>query len=193
MKKVALTKEDWVNAGWLLMTSKGVEGVKVEVLARQLEVSKGSFYWHFKNRNELLEAILQRWEEQTMFLIQESQKTTNPKERLVKLFTLISQVCQEPDPEPAIFLWANKDPRIKQRVHHLENKRVDYLSKLFEDYGFDAIAARNRAEVAYLAIMGFADRRGRDGEFDLEMSEFNNFLLSLLTSSIEDLSVSTRQ
>ena len=193
MKKVALTKEDWVNAGWLLMTSKGVEGVKVEVLARQLEVSKGSFYWHFKNRNELLEAILQRWEERTMFLIQESQKTTNPKERLVKLFTLISQVCQEPDPEPAIFLWANKDPQVKQRVHHLENKRVDYLSKLFEDYGFDAIAARNRAEVAYLAIMGFADRRGRDGEFDLEMSEFNNFLLSLLTSSIEDLSVSTRQ
>ena len=193
MKKVALTKEDWVNEGWLLMTSKGVEGVKVEVLARQLDVSKGSFYWHFKNRNELLEAILQRWEERTMFLIQESQKTTNPKERLVKLFTLISQVCQEPDPEPAIFLWANKDPQVKQRVHALENKRVDYLSKLFEDYGFDAIAARNRAEVAYLAIMGFADRRGRDGEFDLEMSEFNNFLLSLLTSSIEDLSVSTRQ
>ncbi len=183
-KKVTLTKEDWINAGWLLMTSKGVEGVKVEALARQLDVSKGSFYWHFKNRNELLEAILQRWEEQTMFLIQESQKTTDSKERLVNLFSLIAQVCQEPDPEPAIFLWANKNPQVQQRVHDLENKRVDYLSKLFEDYGFEAKAARNRAEVAYLAMMGFADRRGRDGEFDLEMEEFNNFLLSLLISPV---------
>ena len=117
---MALTKEDWINAGWLLMTSKGVEGVKVEVLARQLDVSKGSFYWHFKNRNELLEAILQRWEEQTMFLIHESQKTTDSKERLVNLFSLIAQVCQEPDPEPAIFLWANKDPQVQQRVHDLD-------------------------------------------------------------------------
>ncbi|MDJ0901204.1 MAG: TetR/AcrR family transcriptional regulator [Xenococcus sp. MO_188.B8] len=181
---MALTKEDWINAGWLLMTSKGVEGVKVEVLARQLDVSKGSFYWHFKNRNELLEAILQRWEEKTMFLIQESQKTPNPKDSLVKLFALIAKVCQEPDPEPAIFFWANKDPQVKQRVHDLENKRVDYLSELFEDYGFDPIAAKHRAEVAYLAIMGFADRRGRDGEFDLEMEEFNNFLLSLLISPV---------
>ncbi|MEM9274973.1 MAG: TetR/AcrR family transcriptional regulator [Cyanobacteria bacterium P01_F01_bin.143] len=178
---MALTKEDWINAGWLLMTSKGVEGVKVEVLARQLEVSKGSFYWHFKNRRELLEAILQRWEEQTMFVIQESQKTTNPKERLVNLFTLISQVCQEPDPEPAIFLWANKNPQVKKRVHELENKRVGYLSELFEDYGFDAIAAKQRAEVAYMAMMGFADRQGRDSQFDLEMGEFNQFLLTLLT------------
>ena len=182
---MALTKEDWINAGWLLMTSKGVEGVKVEVLARQLEVSKGSFYWHFKNRHELLEAILQRWEEQTMFLIQGSQKTTNPKERLVNLFTLISQVCQEPDPEPAIFLWANKNPQVKKRVHDLENKRVDYLSELFEDYGFDAIAAKQRAEVAYMAMMGFADRQGRDSQLDLEMEEFNQFLLTLLTLNIK--------
>ena len=182
---MALTKEDWINAGWLLMTSKGVEGVKVEVLARQLEVSKGSFYWHFKNRQELLEAILQRWEEQTMFLIHESKKSTNPKDRLVNLFTLISQICQEPDPEPAIFLWANKDPRVQQRVHALENRRVDYLSKLFEDYGFDAIASKQRAEVAYMAMMGFADRRGRDNKFNLEMEEFKNFLLQLLISPVK--------
>ncbi|ELS04651.1 transcriptional regulator [Xenococcus sp. PCC 7305] len=183
---MALTKEDWIDAGWSLMTSKGVEGVKVEVLARQLKVSKGSFYWHFKNRHELLEAILQRWEEQTMFLIQESQKTAHPKDRLVKLFSLISQICQEPDPEPAIFLWANRDPQVQKRVRELENKRVDYLSMLFKDYGFDAIAAKNRAEVAYMAMMGFADRQGRDSQFDLKMEDFNNFLLSLLTLSIKN-------
>lgn len=181
---MSLTKQDWINAGWHLMTAKGVEGVKVEVLARQLEVSKGSFYWHFKNRNELLEAILKRWEEQTMFLIEESQKTKNPQERLAKLFALVSEICQKPDPEPAIFLWANKNPQVQQRVHALENKRVDYLSKLFEDYGFDAIAAKQRAEVAYMAMMGFADRQGRDSKFDLEMGEFNRFLLSILTFNI---------
>ncbi|MEL6927820.1 MAG: helix-turn-helix domain-containing protein, partial [Cyanobacteria bacterium J06600_6] len=51
---MALTKTDWIDAAWILMANKGVAAVKVEVLARQLEVSKGSFYWHFKNRQELL-------------------------------------------------------------------------------------------------------------------------------------------
>lgn len=180
---MTLNRENWIDAGWSLLAAKGVQAVKVEVLARKLKVSKGSFYWHFKNRQELLEAILQRWEDETMKVIQRSPTLADtPKERLFKLFALIEELCEKPDPETAIFQWANQDEAVQQRVHALETKRVKYLSQLFQDCGFDETEARHRAEVAYFALMGFADRRERDSKFELKMGEFNNFLLSLLLS-----------
>ncbi|BAU64098.1 transcriptional regulator [Stanieria sp. NIES-3757] len=174
------------------MAAKGVEAVKVEVLARQLEVSKGSFYWHFKNRDELLEAILQRWEEQTEWLIEQSQLAATPKERLFKLFALAEEICQQPDPEPAIFLWAKKVPAVQKRVHALENKRVNYLAELLTDYGFETTEARQRAEVAYLALMGFADRQERDSNFEGNLGEFSQFLLFLLLSPLADVQLQTK-
>ena len=182
---MSLNRENWIDAGWSLLAAKGVEAVKVEVLARQLKVSKGSFYWHFKNRRELLEAILQRWENETMSIIQQSETlATTPKEQLYKLFTLVEEACQQADPETAIFQWANQDEAVQQRVHALETKRVNYLTDLFQDCGFNETDARQRAEVAYFAFMGFADRRERDSKFNLSMGEFNSFLLSLLLSPI---------
>ena len=166
------------------MANQGFEALKIEVLARQLKVSKGSFYWHFKNRQELLEAILQRWEKETIWLIEESQTQTTPKERLLKLFALVAQICQQPDPESAIFTWASQDANIQKRVRIVETKRVNYLTELLQEYSFSAAEARQKAEVAYFALMGFVDRTERDREFNLSMDEFNSFLLSLLLSPI---------
>lgn len=171
------------------MATQGVAAVKVEVLARHLQVSKGSFYWHFKNRQELLEAILQRWENETRKLIEQSQQASTPKEQLIKLFNLVEQMCQsnQPDPEAAIFIWANQDHKIQQRVRILETKRVGYLSKILQDYGFGEKEARHRAEVGYFALMGFWERLERDSEFDLSIQEFNHFLLNLLLTPVEQV------
>lgn len=181
---MGLQKKDWIDAGWLLMANRGFAGVKVEVLARELEVSKGSFYWHFKNRQELLEGILQRWENETNWLIAESKNAATPKESLVKLFTLTEEMCNQPDPEAAIFLWANQDPVVQKRVHIVENKRVTWVTKLLQNYGFTLPEARHKAEVGYFALMGFWERKERDKKFDLSMQEFNKFLLALLLSPI---------
>jgi AcrR family transcriptional regulator len=177
---------DWIDAGWLLMATKGVTALKVEVLARQLDVSKGSFYWHFKNRQELLEAILQRWENKTLWLIEESQKGATPKDRLIELFTLVEEMCDRdtPDPEAAIFLWANHDSAVQERVRILEAKRVGYLTQLLQEYGFEETEARQKAEVGYFALMGFWERSERDTQFDLSMKQFNHFLIALLLSPV---------
>jgi AcrR family transcriptional regulator len=183
---LVLQKKDWIDAGWSLMATKGVAAVKVEVLARQLDVSKGSFYWHFKNRKELLEAILQRWENETLWFIEESQKAATPKDKLIKLFSLVEEMCDRhtPDPEAAIFLWANHDRAVLERVRILETKRVGYLTQLLQDYGFDETEARQKAEVGYFALIGFWERSERDSQFDLSMKQFNHFLLALLLSPV---------
>ncbi|MEM8675925.1 MAG: TetR/AcrR family transcriptional regulator [Cyanobacteria bacterium P01_G01_bin.67] len=185
MKTLALTKTDWIDAGWVLMANKGVAAVKVEVLARQLEVSKGSFYWHFKNRQELLEGILQRWENETLWLIEESQKAAAPKERIVKLFALAGELCNQPDPETAIFIWANQEPAVQERVRIIETKRVNCLNQLLQDYGFDEAEARHKAEIGYFAFMGFWERKERDQKFDLSMKEFGDFLIGMLLSPLK--------
>ncbi|PSB10025.1 TetR/AcrR family transcriptional regulator [Pleurocapsa sp. CCALA 161] len=183
---MALTKADWINAGWVLMANEGVAAVKVEVLARKLEVSRGSFYWHFKNRRELLEEILKRWESETLWLIEESQKETTPETRLVKLFALGEELCDLPDPETAILTWANQEPAIQERVRIVETKRVDYLNQLLQDYGFNEIEARHKAEIGYFAFMGFWERSERDKIFDLSMKDFGKFLLDLLLSPVKE-------
>ena len=188
LKQLSLTKEDWINAGWVLMANQGVAAVKVEVLARQLEVSKGSFYWHFKNRKELLEGILRRWENETLWLIEESQQETTPEKQLIKMFAMAEELCNLPDPETAIFIWANNDPKVQQRVRIVETKRVEYLNQLLQDYGFNQTEARHKAEIGYFAFMGFWERKERDKKFDLSMKEFGEFLIDLLLSPVKERS-----
>ncbi len=183
-KTLALTKQDWIDAGWILMANKGVAAVKVEVLARQLEVSKGSFYWHFKNRKELLKEILQRWENETLWLIEESQQESTPEKQLVKMFALAEELCHQPDPETAIFIWANQEPAVQERVRIVETKRVEYLNQLLQDCGFSELEARHKAEIGYFAFMGFWERKERDKKFDLSMKEFGKFLIDLLLSPV---------
>lgn len=167
------------------MANKGVAAVKVEVLARQLKVSKGSFYWHFKNRKDLLAGILQRWENETLRLIEESQKELTPQKQLIKMFVLAEELCNLPDPETAIFIWANQDPEIQKRVRIVETRRVNYLNQLLQDYGFDKAEARHKAEIGYFAFMGFWERKERDKEFDLSMKDFGNFLIDMLLSPVD--------
>lgn len=58
-----LSKLAWIQAGFRALTQQGLSGVKAEILARELHVSKGSFYWHFKNIDALKVTMLEHWKE----------------------------------------------------------------------------------------------------------------------------------
>lgn len=164
----------------MALSTQSVDAVKVEAIARRLGVSKGSFYWHFKNRAELLEALLEHWERDTLRLIQESRQAPTAQKRLLWLFNAIAQTNNQFSADTAIFLWAKKSPLVAQRVREVEEKRVCYLRELLGEYCLDEAEAARRAEVAYLAFLGYADRRDRDSQFSLSLKEFNRFLLSVL-------------
>src|SRR5580704_7351182 len=61
-----LNRDDWLKAARMALLKGGVEAVRVEKLARDLKVTKGSFYWHFTDREELLEVLLREWEEELL-------------------------------------------------------------------------------------------------------------------------------
>ena len=90
-QKVMLTAQDWAEAALDAIGRRGVEGVAVEPLARELGVTKGSFYWHFPNREALLVAALQRWEaRETDDVLERVQQETDPRARIKRLITEVN-------------------------------------------------------------------------------------------------------
>jgi AcrR family transcriptional regulator len=152
-----LSKDDWLKAARLALLHKGPDGVRVEPLAKELGVTKGSFYWHFKDRNDLLEAILREWEEETDILL-ENLGELDPHRALEKIFeevkrrTLASERGEAPS-DVAIFTWAQLDPEVAKRVNKSEDERMGLLRNF--------AAEQRMADFFYYAYQGLLFRRRR--------------------------------
>jgi len=145
----------------------GVGAVAVEPLARRLGVTKGSFYWHFKNRGALLEMVLERWEEEcTEAVIAAAERLSDPRERLVWVFdeaTADEFLVGGHTSEPGIFFSrafeqelydAAGDPVVGPVVRRVSERRVDYLEECYRALGFSTEDAHHRGLLAYAAYVG---------------------------------------
>src|SRR5688572_23888558 len=90
-KSTRLSRKDWIHAALTAIAEGGVAAVAVEPLAARLGTTKGSFYWHFANRDALLQAALAEWEEQTTTVVR-SEILSAPDEPLDRLRRLIARV-----------------------------------------------------------------------------------------------------
>ncbi len=177
-----VTKLDWLRVAVQQMANHNIDGVKVEVLARQLNVSKGSFYWHFKNRGDLLAAIVELWQQETEDLIVEANKANSPDERMARLFSAIEALTEEygtMEIDTAMFNWSLRDPKIAAVVKAVEVRRIAFIKGLLLDTGFTEDTAQFRAEFAYMTFVGFVDRAKRQPELRTpeKLIEVGQFLL----------------
>lgn len=149
-----LSAEDWADAAlWSL--AEGVEALSVERLARSLGVTKGGFYWHFKDRAGVLQAALSRWEQlATTEFIQRLETLSDPRERLHQLLVLTFELDPHGKIEVAIVAGAAADPRIQPVLARVSQRRIDYLVKLYRALGLPAREARNWALQAYSTYVG---------------------------------------
>lgn len=161
----ALGQKDWIEAAMKALASGGVEAVKVERLAPALKVSKGSFYWHFKDRADLLRALLEHWEStETNSLIEEVAHLPTPRARLEALAqAAVRQKEGEldiADAEDAIRAWAAAERGARAEVQRVDARRVAYLAEELAAIGADPTVALDLARGIYLALIGlFAARR----------------------------------
>lgn len=177
--RTRLSAEDWLVAGLLLLAEEGLTGVKIDVLARRLGVTKGSFYWHFENLPVFLSAmvdlyIAQRDEEAEAF---ETTAPTDPRDRLMYLMERSS------DPatwrlERAIRAWAYSNPRLGAYIARADVWAFEEVLLCFVRLGFDGVDAQVRAKTLYYAGIGFV-HTGSLGE--RERPEHRERLLELLT------------
>lgn len=161
-----LTADDWIEAATRMIAEAGVSAVAVEPLAKRLGVTKGSFYWHFPNRDALLQATLERWErEDTEAAIAALEAIADPHERLRRL---IVQALSEPsridDAPPSAFDFghafhlavadAADDPIVRPILRRVSERRVDYLVECYRALGLAPEEARHWARLAYAAYIG---------------------------------------
>jgi AcrR family transcriptional regulator len=157
-----LGRQDWIKAGLTVLAESGVGAVRVESLARRINMTKGSFYWHFKSHNDLLEAILAEWVEiDTNSIIEQVNRLdADPKTKLLRLFELaiaddgLTPRLAEGGIENAIRAWATNDPKIAPVLAQVDQRRLDYTKDLFLAIGFSEIEALVRARLAYYSLVG---------------------------------------
>lgn len=154
-KTLPKTRETWTIAAFNTLYEEGIDNVRVERLAKKLGVTKGSFYWHFKNRADLHGALLDYWtKEMTQTVLDTAKKFHgSPHDRLIN--TLREVVGKERTKyDPAVRTWARCDHRVQKVVEHIDRIRLSFLHGLFVDIGYDKQEAEIRSRLMYYYIMG---------------------------------------
>jgi len=149
---VSRSRDDWIDAAWAALGETGIEGVRVERLARRMGVTKGSFYWHFKDREALIGALLDRW----FGLREESRpdfphREPDPAERLWRVIERgITRGTQ--GQAAALRLWAQRHPAVARRIAEEDAQRRHFFTEQFRALGFMDGEAEVRADV-YMAVI----------------------------------------
>ncbi|MBM7790452.1 TetR/AcrR family transcriptional regulator [Tenggerimyces flavus] len=153
-KKPRLSKDDWTAAALSALGRGGIAAVAVEPLAARLGATKGSAYWHFPNREALLRATLERWEqEHTEAVITAVEAESDPERRLRALFHAVLSHVRRDAVELALLSSAD-DPLVGPVLERVTERRMSYLAKMFADLGFSRAEARRRASIAYTTYLG---------------------------------------
>jgi len=152
--KKTLTKDDWLRAAMELLRTHGIGGVRVLTLAQNLHVSRGSFYWHFEDRRDLLNSMLDWWDREMTDTVIELDKAgrTSPQKRLMTIAEhLLTTDLNRYD--SAVRSWAHSDKKANKALRRVLRKRLDYVSGLFEEIGFTPAEARARGDLLAVYLM----------------------------------------
>jgi AcrR family transcriptional regulator len=162
-----LQREDWVEAALRRLATSGIDAVRVEVLATDLGVTKGSFYWHFTDRPDLLESVLHEWET-TATVAGAVPEQATPSERMARFLELVTAYAEDPDRaalESSVLAWAQKDAAVAERVAAVEAARTANAERLLAEIGFPPSEAATWADIGYTTVVGMMSRSTRDPRF----------------------------
>lgn len=151
-----LSAQDWARAALEAIANGGLAAVAVEPLARTLGVTKGSFYAHYRNRDELIAAALAEWvRTHGAEALTDFAAISDPAQRLRELLTVVVQAVQPLAPSVHLsLLGARNDPRVRDAIRQVNQARLELLARTYRELGLPPDRATSRARVAYAAILG---------------------------------------
>jgi AcrR family transcriptional regulator len=148
-----LTKSDWIDHGLRTLAREGASALKVGPMAKTLKVSRGSFYWHFRDIADFRSQVLQGWQERTTDqVIRDLEAAKAEPDRLKHLMRRAFVVKRSLD--RAIRSWAAEDEEVATLIASVDASRVAYIAKLLVAAGVESRRARARAAFMYWAYLG---------------------------------------
>jgi AcrR family transcriptional regulator len=155
---VKATREDWLNLALRALAIEGVDHVTVLNLSERLGVSRSSFYWYFKNRDELLDALIDRWEKlNTRSIVAEAQEPAGTvNEAVCNVFRLwVNPAIFSPRLDFAVRDWARRSAPVREALDYADRIRTEALSAMFARFGYEDEDAFVRARVLYTMQIGY--------------------------------------
>lgn len=160
--------EGWLEAAYDSLLESGVDSVKILPLAKRLNLSRTSFYWFFKDREELLSALISRWREKnTGNLVKQSEAYSESlAEAMLNVFDcwLNKELFDSPF-EFAVRSWALQSEDILEEVQRADQARLEALSRMFMRFGYEEPAADVRARTTYLVQIGYISMQSKEDVF----------------------------
>ena len=153
-----VTRGDWVRMARNTLVQDGAAQVKILTMAERMAVSRSSFYWYFRNREELLQALLSDWEARNTAQVQAhcALPAATINEAVLNFFRCFL------DPERfdrgldfAVREWARRDERLRARVDAADAARIEAVTAMFTRYGYETAEADARARILYFMQLGY--------------------------------------
>jgi len=152
-----LLTRDWIDAARKMLIRDGHGALKVDRLARECKVTRGGFYWRFKNQEDLQKRLLEEWRTtNTTPMLDALRSDGTPKERLDRTFHLWLEEKQfDPAFDRAIRAWAATSKKVAKVVHNMDNIRLEAFEEVYRDAGYSPMEAFIRARVTYFCQVGY--------------------------------------
>jgi len=168
-----LNRQRWLTAGLQALAESGPEALRIMPIAAHLQVTKGSFYWHFENLEDYRTAVLEEWERHYTgdAIASLDNDRLAPAEKLRTW--IVGATYADLRLERAVRSWSLNNPAVGAVRRRVDAERMAFLARLLGDVGWPPEAARTLAQWAYCAWLGFAtldDAAFTDGELALVLS-----------------------
>ena len=155
---VKVTREDWLAMARDTLVNEGVEKVKILTLADRMDVSRSSFYWYFKNRDDLLTALLQEWEARNTARIVEQCRlpSASVTQALCNFFLcFIDPQKFDTGLDFAIREWARRNEILRARIDSADAARIAAATEMYRQHGYESADADARARILYFMQLGY--------------------------------------
>lgn len=158
-------RDDWLDAAYHTLVQSGVESVKILPLAKSLQTSRTSFYWCFKDRDALLEALIERWKaKNTQGLVSQTERYADTiVEAMLNVFDCwLDETLFDSEFEFAVRNWAMQSPKVALEVASADQVRLDALTQMFVRFDYSPHNANVRARTIYLTQIGYISMRTQE-------------------------------
>ncbi|MGP4667163.1 TetR/AcrR family transcriptional regulator [Agrobacterium pusense] len=159
------SQEGWLEAAYESLLESGVDSVKILPLAKKLNLSRTSFYWFFKDREELLAALLSRWRDKnTGSILRQSEAYAETlAEAMLNVFDCwLDPSLFDSKFEFAVRSWALQSDDILAEVRKADAVRMEALSRMFVRFGHPENTADVRARTTYLVQIGYISMQAEE-------------------------------
>jgi AcrR family transcriptional regulator len=172
VQRTALDREAWIKGAIAIMAEHGTEQLRVEILAKRLGVTKGSFYWHFKDRRDLQDAVLAFWRDGRIRDIRKQTQAQAGGEAAALLHTIEVYSSARNRKgiaiEAAVRDWARRDPQAAAVVEEVDAERLSCACRLFLACGIKEDEAQARSLMLYAYVFGVSLMRCGGFSSDIE-------------------------